>query len=118
MNLIMNGAEATRDRRGIVTVTVESTSLDATAIVGRRWVPDEPSAGEYARLRVTDTGSGIPATTVARMFDPFFTTKTTGRGLGLSAVLGIVRSHHGAITIDSIEGRGSTFEVVLPRDAR
>jgi CheY-like chemotaxis protein len=70
--------------------------------------------GEYVVLTVEDRGSGMDAATLARIFDPFFTTKFTGRGLGLAAVLGIVRGLQGAITVDTAVGKGSTFQVFFP----
>lgn len=75
---------------------------------------DELPAGEYAWFEVIDHGSGMEATTVARMFDPFFTTKVIGRGLGMAAVMGIVRGHRGAIDVDSAPGRGTRIRVSLP----
>jgi CheY-like chemotaxis protein len=73
-----------------------------------------PPAGRYVRMAVSDTGPGIPPDVQARMFDPFFTTKFAGRGLGLAAVLGIVRAHHGAIRVTTAPGKGTTVEVLWP----
>jgi two-component system cell cycle sensor histidine kinase/response regulator CckA len=113
MNLVINAAEAAGEGRN--TVTVETRVVDVQAPDRRcTWLPTEPPAGTYARLRVADTGRGLRAELVPRIFDPFFSTKTTGRGLGLSAVLGIVRSHGGAIGIESEVGAGTTFDVLLP----
>ncbi len=72
------------------------------------------TAGDYVSLTVSDTGEGMPPETTARIFDPFFSTKFTGRGLGLAAVVGIVRAHTGALRVESHQGEGSTFELIVP----
>jgi two-component system, cell cycle sensor histidine kinase and response regulator CckA len=76
--------------------------------------PNPPQPGAYVMLQVSDDGCGMNEDVKEQIFDPFFTTKLTGRGLGLSAALGIVRSHRGAISVESGEGEGSRFTVVLP----
>ena len=113
MNLVINGAEAIGPSGGAVLVRT-----------GRQTITDEPLPdlypheqlvpGEYVLLEVQDNGSGMDKETVLKIFDPFFTTKFTGRGLGLAAVLGIVRHHKGAIQIHSVPGRGSSFRVLFP----
>jgi CheY-like chemotaxis protein len=75
---------------------------------------EELVPGTYVVVEVSDNGEGMDAETIARIFDPFFTTKFVGRGLGLSAVLGILRGHRGGVEIVSAPGRGSTFRVFLP----
>jgi K+-sensing histidine kinase KdpD len=80
----------------------------ATAVVGAGLPP-----GWYAAVQITDTGCGMDEAMLAQIFDPFFTTKFTGRGLGLPAVLGIVREHGGALTVQSAPGQGTTFTVFL-----
>ncbi len=102
MNLAINGAEAIGDRPGTLTITTSS--------------PPRDSAREVV-LEVRDTGAGMTEETKSRIFDPFFTTKFTGRGLGLSAVLGIIRAHRGSISVESEPGRGTTFTVTLPAAA-
>ena len=75
---------------------------------------DDLKPGPFAYLEVSDTGCGMDEETLQRVFDPFFTTKFTGRGLGMSAVLGIVRGHQGAIRVYSEPGRGTTMKMLLP----
>ena len=99
MNLAINAAEAVGQAAGSVTI---STGLR------------EAEAEHQVVLTVADTGCGMDEATKARIFDPFFTTKFTGRGLGLAAVLGIIRAHRGSISVESKPGDGSTFTVVLP----
>lgn len=113
MNLVTNAAEAIGDNEGRIVVSSEVADYDETGL--RRLDPQAGlRPGEYVRLSVSDTGPGIDAGTAARIFDPFFTTKDTGRGLGLSAVKGIIGQHGGTIWIDSEPGRGTTFTVALP----
>jgi signal transduction histidine kinase/FixJ family two-component response regulator len=116
MNLVINAADAIGDRSGIVTIRVRHLQADAAYLLDAH--PDTPlAAGDYAALEVSDTGMGMDAATQARIFDPFFTTKFAGRGLGLAAVLGIIRGHGGALRVYSELGHGSTFRVVLPLSA-
>jgi CheY-like chemotaxis protein len=75
------------------------------------------AAGDYVRIAVRDCGPGMDQATLARVFEPYFSTKAPGRGLGLAAVLGIVRNHGGCISVDSAPGRGTEFDVCLPRGA-
>lgn len=113
MNLALNGAEALGGRRGVVSISTGVLAADR-AILRAAAVDDDLPEGDYAYLEVADDGAGMDAATQKRIFDPFFSTKTAGRGLGLAAVLGIVRSHRGATLVHSAPGEGSTFRVLLP----
>jgi len=117
MNLVINAAEAIEPPGGRVTVATCAQSLDAEEIA-RQFSHEELKPGRYVVLEVRDTGHGMDEETKAKIFDPFFTTKFTGRGLGLAAVLGIVRGHKGAIRVESERCSGSTFRVFLPASAR
>jgi signal transduction histidine kinase/CheY-like chemotaxis protein len=114
MNLIVNGAEAIGEGNpGEVSIRTETRALDAEEI--RREFPnDQLSPGTYVGIEVRDTGSGMDEATRNKIFDPFFTTKFQGRGLGLAAVSGIVRTQKGAIRVYSSPGRGSSFQVLFP----
>src|SRR5579871_271903 len=114
MNLVINGAEAIPEATdGTVLVTTKSQSIDDNYI--RQILASEQiRPGEYIAVEVHDSGVGMTPEVQARIFDPFFTTKFTGRGLGLSAVLGIIRGHRGAIKIYSTPGKGTTFKLLFP----
>jgi CheY-like chemotaxis protein len=113
LNLIVNAAEAIGEAPG--TITISTTARELTLATLARWRRyDELEPGRYVCLEVSDTGSGMDAATQARIFDPFFSTKFTGRGLGLAVVVGVVRSHHGALQVFSEPGRGTSFRVALP----
>jgi PAS domain S-box-containing protein len=111
MNLITNASDALGDREGVIAVTTGVAQADSsgTSATG------EPSPeGRRVYVEVSDNGCGMDRVTQARIFDPFFTTKQTGRGLGLAAVLGIVRGHGGEIRLTSEPGHGTTFRVLFP----
>jgi nitrogen-specific signal transduction histidine kinase/CheY-like chemotaxis protein len=113
MNLVINGGEAIGDNPGTLTVRVRTEHLtERREQLRSQGFPIAP--GDYVRIDVSDTGSGMDPETRDRIFEPFFTTKFLGRGLGLSAALGIVRGHRGAIGVRSAPGSGTTFTVLLP----
>jgi PAS domain S-box-containing protein len=118
MNLVINGAESVPDdRNGSVLLVTRVRSVDQDYI-SNTFASPEIQAGTFVALEVRDTGCGMDEQTQSKIFDPFFTTKFSGRGLGLSAVLGIVRGHKGAIKVYSVPGEGTTLQVLLPATAR
>jgi len=117
MNLIINAGEAIGDTDGVITVRVGVRECDRAYLAGGALDKEIPE-GPYVALEVVDTGCGMSEETQARMFEPFFTTKFTGRGLGLAAVQGIVRGHHGTILVTSEPGRGTRIEVLFPPTKR
>ena len=123
MALVTNGAEAVDSPAGRVTASVGTRYCDQDYL-SQSYLAEKPTAGDYVYLEVSDTGGGMDPETQERIFDPFFTTKFIGRGLGLAAVLGIVRGHNGAIIVKTFPGRGSSFTLLFPalpeaaRDAR
>ncbi len=113
MNLITNASDALGDEPGVISLKTGSCYCTPEDLASS-YLSDELSAGEYVFLEVSDTGCGMDEQTLKKIFDPFFTTKFTGRGLGLAAVLGIIRSHKGAVRIESEPGKGSRFEILFP----
>jgi PAS domain S-box-containing protein len=113
MNLITNASEAVGNHAGHILVRTAVENLRRDDLQHMHLGEDCPP-GRYVILEVSDTGEGMDAQTLANIFTPFFSTKFEGRGLGLSAVLGIVRSHGGAMTVESAPGEGTTFRIYLP----
>ena len=116
LNLVTNASDALADEAGTIIITTGVKAFDRESL-SHTYVDDNLPAGHYVFLEVADTGCGMEATMLRRLFDPFFTTKFVGRGLGLAAVLGIVRSHQGAIQVESRPGYGSKFCLILPSHA-
>ncbi|MBK9261256.1 MAG: PAS domain S-box protein [Polyangiaceae bacterium] len=116
MNLVINASEAVDPHGGVI--AVRTGRMEVTPeVLHTAIVLENFDCGECVFIEVTDNGCGIKREDVRRIFEPFYSTKFTGRGLGLSAVLGIVRGHRGALTVTSEVERGTTFRVLLPRAA-
>jgi PAS domain S-box-containing protein len=113
MNLTLNAAEAVEEKRGLVTIETGCEKCSAAFIQSIDPGTDLPE-GSYVYFKIRDNGCGMDDDTMHRIFDPFFTTKFTGRGLGLAAALGIVKSHGGFLRVQSRLGLGSEFTVWLP----
>ena len=112
LNLLMNATDALESAPGTITIKVSAQTLEDeqfTADVG-----GDVRAGTYAQLSVEDDGKGIESDALSRIFEPFFSTRDSGRGLGLSAVAGIVRAHKGYLRVESNPGHGTRFSVYLP----
>jgi len=116
MNLVINASEALGERDGLINLSTALVRPAPGFFEGAVVVPPEPAA-DFVQLEVSDTGSGMTPETIAKIFDPFYTTKFAGRGLGLAAVQGIVRSHHGGMKVRSAPDRGATFTLFLPATA-
>ncbi len=112
LNLVQNAVDAMGERGGHVRVTART--VPASAVRSGELLWPLAAAGAYVELAVRDDGPGIPGDRIARVFEPFYTTKTTGRGLGLSVVQGIVRAHGGSIRLRSQGGLGTEFRIYLP----
>lgn len=118
MNLITNASEAVGNQSGVVSLSTGAMDCDRTYLDNANTTlsagTDDPlEEGIYTYLEVSDTGCGMDRVTLGKIFDPFFTTKFTGRGLGMSAVQGIVRGHRGAIMVNSEVGKGTTFKILF-----
>jgi CheY-like chemotaxis protein len=108
-NLILNSLDAMAGKRGTLTLRTESLRLEAA-----RNEPYGIGPGEYVKVTVRDTGSGIRPEARERLFEPFFSTKGTGRGMGLAAAAGIVRAHRGWLGVDATSSQGTSFAILLP----
>ncbi|MGC8887792.1 MAG: PAS domain-containing hybrid sensor histidine kinase/response regulator [Verrucomicrobiia bacterium] len=119
MSLVVNASEAMGDKPGVITITTgwmrcDKSYLETTVPACRVGLDKPMKQGNYVFLEVSDSGCGMDADLQKRIFDPFFTTKFFGRGLGLAAVLGIMRSHSGGIKVYSEPGKGTTFKILFP----
>lgn len=113
MNLVTNASEAIGDRSGVITISTGLMQCSREYLC-EAYLYENLAEGLYVWFEVSDTGTGMDQETQRRIFEPFFTTKFTGRGLGLSAVLGIVRGHKGALKVYSKPGKGTTVKVLFP----
>ena len=112
LNLCTNAAQAMKDKGGRLNIKLKRTTLTRHDSL----MHADAAPGDYVVLEVRDTGCGIPEELKERIFDPYFSTKQAeeGTGLGLAVVQGIVQAHGGFITVESEQGKGSTFRVFLP----
>ncbi len=117
MNLAINSSEAIGEKNGLISVTTGCIDCDISYLKDV-WLDENLAGGLYVYLEIADTGCGMDKETLSKIFDPFFTTKFTGRGLGMAAVLGIVRGHKGAIKVYSEPDKGSSFKILLPASKR
>ncbi|HWQ09728.1 MAG TPA: response regulator, partial [Holophaga sp.] len=117
MNLVTNASDAIGDQDGTITISTTTQELDE-AYITSTFPTQAITPGAYVVLEVGDTGCGMPPEVLARIFDPFFTTKVSGRGLGLSAMLGILRGHRAGLKIYTEPGRGSIFKLFFKAHAQ
>ena len=113
MNLVVNAAESIETQRGFIRITTGVRNCDQE-LLAASLLEEKAEPGEYLFLEVSDNGCGMGKDTIKRLFEPFFTTKFTGRGLGMSAVMGIMKSHNGALFVESEAGSGTTFRAFFP----
>ncbi|GAW68238.1 signal protein [Geoanaerobacter pelophilus] len=117
MNLVINASEAIGDKSGVIAITTGCMDCDRSYLKDV-WLIENISEGLYVYLEIADTGCGMDEDTLSRIFEPFFTTKFSGRGLGMAAVLGIVKGHKGAIKVYSELGKGTSFKILIPSSDR
>ncbi len=113
MNLVKNAVEAIGDKKGKIRIRTASAYYQSNALPGK-YIHENVQDGRYVKLELSDNGRGISEENLPKIFDPFFTTGFFGRGLGLAAVMGIVRSNQGFIDVASKAGKGSRFMILLP----
>ncbi len=113
MNLVINASDAIGEKSGFISISTDVMECDRMYL-SQTWLNEGLPEGTYVCIEVADTGCGMDPGMLQKIFDPFYTTKFTGRGLGLAAVLGIVRGHRGAIKLFSERGKGTTFKILLP----
>ena len=117
MNLAINASDAIGDNNGVITITTGVMMCDQSYLQ-EAWLDNNLPNGQYVFLEIADTGCGMDKQTANRIFEPFFSTKFSGRGLGMAAVLGIVRGHRGAIKIYTEQGKGTSFKVFFPASSK
>jgi len=113
ITLVTNASEAMKEKSGVVKITTH-TEFCSRELLDKTFFKEQQTEGYYVVLEVSDNGCGISEEDKTKIFDPFFSSKFTGRGLGLAAVLGIIRGHSGAIKVDSKVGEGSVFSMLFP----
>ncbi len=114
LNILLNAVEAIGGKPGVISISTRPYERMAGESTTWRYEDGTAVSGNYALLEIRDTGVGMDADTLAKIFDPFFTTKKLGRGLGMAAVLGIVRGHGGCVQMNSEPNAGSTFKALFP----
>ena len=115
MNLVINAGDAMREvQTGLLAIRTQNRHLDAPRYSPGYRGNRKLDAGEYVKITIADTGVGMDIDTLARIFDPYFTTKSFGKGLGLAATLGIIRTHGGTLEVASEPGTGTVFQIWLP----
>ena len=117
MNLLINAGQAIPAKGGVIRIKTDVLRMSSQALSAWNMGKTQMPAGNYVMLEVSDTGHGMDAQTLKKIFDPFFSTKSSGHGLGLAAVLGIVRSHGGSLRVRSELGKGTVFKMIFPASA-